>query len=473
MAALFQLQWCTAFSITSIVVLALMLPRFGLAQDNNAGSFCSGPRTPGELRSKLLTGYDPFTRPGVVKAFLNNTASDITVPPDVARIQLHVLSLNGIDQKRNEYELSVWFRRSWTDFRLQYTPKSQGGCFADDDRVGFSEDLVKDIWAPDFNIENQAKPGSQLAGFVQIYPNGKVVQVSQLNLVLACKMKFGDFPRDVQTCGFRVGTFLEDARAVTLGFFEDLPPVTLAEVSLTRGSLPRGGTAEWTIDDARGVIVAQASGATQVESAVEIQFDFARNPEYYSAFVIVPTFMFVMIGWFSFFIDRRAAPARVAMSMIGFLANANFLASQLGQLPRLGNGVWLLDFLSVSQWFTFYSIFEYVICNWLRRIEDRIDGGRKKAQEEVLSLIKVVKKKKRKNSKKKYKYDEELAEEAPAEKVSVTKTDLIAAGFNFKVDLLLMREDTTMYLKDEHVDFFSRYVYPIVYLIVFVVMWWS
>ena len=64
--------------------------------------------------------------------------------------------------------------------------------------------------------------------------------------------------------------------------------------------------------------------------------------------------MFVTIGWFSFFFIFRA-PDRVAMSIIGFVANTNFLAAQLNQLPRLGNEVLLLRFLYLSTIFSFYS----------------------------------------------------------------------------------------------------------------------
>ncbi|CAB9524423.1 acid receptor subunit [Seminavis robusta] len=457
-------------SFALVVSLSLLQPWFGAAQNITN---CNGPRTPGALRAALLDDYDSFTRPGEALAFSNGT-NPIDAPPDVARIQLHVLSLNAVDQKRNEYELSVWFRRSWQDFRLRYTPQSQGGCFPDDGRVGFPEDVLKNIWQPDFYIENLAKPYSRIAGSVWVYPSGRVIHVSQLDMVLACQMQFDDFPRDVQTCGFRVGTFLEDAKGVTLDFFDNLEPVTLAQDNQQEGSLPHGGTTEWRIQGARGVDISGVGGATQAESTVEVQFDFARNSEYYSDFVITPAVMFVVIGWISFFLNRSAAPARVAMSMIGFLANTNFLAAQLGQLPRLGNDVWLLTFLSISAWFSFYAIVEYVVCNWLRRIQARIDGARKKTEELVKARVKADKKRSKKKKKHNNSYDEDEEMGSPQPGVMhVSKADMIENGFHNKMDLLMMKDDTEMYFSDEHVDVFSRYAYPITYLIVFLVMWFG
>ena len=71
--------------------------------------------------------------------------------------------------------------------------------------------------------------------------------------------------------------------------------------------------------------------------------------------------MAVVITCSSFCLDRSAAPARVAMTMIVFLANTNFLVAQLGQLPRLGNDVWLLRFLTMSTYFSFYGVLEYCL----------------------------------------------------------------------------------------------------------------
>lgn len=455
-----------------VAIVLLVQLWFQSVQGQNTPA-CVGARTPGELHTALLKDYDPFTRPGLAQAAFVDTEGNSSLaafeppPPDIARIQLHVLSLNAVDSKENEFKMSVWFRRSWQDFRLRYTPASRGGCFPDDGRVGFSEDILKDIWAPDFYIENQAKSSVEIAGSVWIYPSGRVVHVTQLELALHCQMQLADFPRDTQQCGFRVGTFLEDAREVTLDFYEGLEPVTLAQDSPDPNALPRGATTEWTIVAASGVNVTGTGGSTQVESAVEIRLDLQRNSDYYSDWVIAPTVSFVIIGWLSFFIDRSAAPARVTLAMIGFLANVNFLSGQLGQLPRLGDDVWLLTLLSRSSYFTFYAVFEYVVCNWLRRIEDRIVGARKKVLEDVVEARSVADKK---SKKKKKKYDEELAEQS---RMAITKDDIKESGFNYKADLLLMKSNTRMYIKDEHVDVFSRYAYPITYLIMFSVMWFT
>merc|ERR1712003_340163 len=81
-------------------------------------------------------------------------------------------------------------------------------------------------------------------------------------------------------------------------------------------------------------------------------------------------------------IDRGSAPARVSMSTIGFLTISNFLTSELKSLPRIGtNGAWLLLFMQISMIFTFYSVIEYVVCNYLYRVQVRIENVHKLAAE--------------------------------------------------------------------------------------------
>ena len=183
-------------------------------------------------------------------------------------------------------------------------------------------------------------------------------------------------------------------------------------------------------------------------------FQFAR---------VVAAVMFVAIGWLSFFIDRAVAPARVGMVMVCFLANMNFLAAQLSTLPRLGHAVWLLRLLSVSVYFSFYSVLEYVFCNWLRRIKVRITGARKRAEEESVCKTKGG-------------GDVEDAPEAKKELPEgspVTKQDIKAIGFMHKADLFFMKDDTKMYVDDDQLEIFSRWAYPIAYTVTFLALWYT
>ena len=64
------------------------------------------------------------------------------------------------------------------------------------------------------------------------------------------------------------------------------------------------------------------------------------------------------------------------MCIILYLVINSQMSHQLNALPIGSNGVWLLDFMATSQMFVFYAILEYVLCNFLMRIEARIDKAR-------------------------------------------------------------------------------------------------
>ena len=141
---------------------------------------------------------------------------------------------------------------------------------------------------PDIYVENQVKIDQNVAGSVWVYPSGDVVYVRQLLMTLSCDMDFEEFPYDEQTCGFKIGTWLEDARGVTMDFWPN-GAVTLAKDSvLAPGQLPQGGTNEWSIKSAYGVEKEDGAlhGATQSESSVELVFVLERVADYYSGMSI-------------------------------------------------------------------------------------------------------------------------------------------------------------------------------------------
>ena len=148
-------------------------------------------------------------------------------------------------------------------------------------RIHFKRDLGACLF-----IENLAVPAKQTDGAVWIYPSGKVIQVSQLVLRLGCNMSFHDFSRDIQECGIWVGTFLEDASEILIGFFEEIEPVTLP--SDFANDLDHGGTTEGTIGGVSFHDGEHEQGNLNPESFAEFRLDLERKRDYYNAFVIMP-----------------------------------------------------------------------------------------------------------------------------------------------------------------------------------------
>ena len=82
-------------------------------------------------------------------------------------------------------------------------------------------------------------------------------------------------------------------------------------------------------------------------------------------------------------------------------------------------------------------------------MEDRIYGARKKAREERGMDAANV--------------DDTLGRHRQKQ-AKITREQLKEVGFNGKMELFLTRPNGRMYIKDEHLDIFSRYAYPIIYI---------
>ena len=158
------------------------------------------------------------------------------------------------------------------------------------------------------------------------------------------------------------------------------------------------------------------------------------------------------------------APARVAMSAIAFLSNSNFMAAQLGQLPRLGTEVWLLKYLVVSTFFAFYAVVEYVMCSLLMRMEARISGARKRAQE--AKSITTIKKD----------LQQPQSETAPPESDgsdAITKQDIVDVGAIGFLDRAFIKSNGDMIFSAAAVDNFSRIAFPLAYILAFLILWFG
>ena len=187
------------------------------------------------------------------------------------------------------------------------------------------------------------------------------------------------------------------------------------------------------------------------------------------------------------------------MSIISFLTISNFLSGELKTLPQLGaSEAWLLKFMQVSMIFTFYSVLEYVLCNYLYRVRKRTKGLRQlalaKKEEENALLIeqkqleqhgakganlkdffsmdenKSVTSVEEQDSALKHKTDAEESNESKSslqdnnEPEKTIKQYMRTFGIHHKVDYVLLKKDGTLFVSDDQVDIFSRFAFPIVYI---------
>ena len=460
-----------ALNITHYITSLLLLFSISHAQEG-----CTGPRNVAELADTLWGEQSQYkqmkyVRPNVSKLEQSNkTANPAHADADNANLQMHVLSVKNVNQQREDMEMVVYLREQWNDFRLKFNTESDGGCFLDNEMIGFDTDVIDSIWTPHVVLSNLADEEVKMASSLWIYPNGDVVYTEFLLLKTSCQLDLKKFPGDVQTCSIVVGSLRDDIHEVKLGLME--PAITKVSIEEELGT---SSSAEWEITD----IWAKTHTNTKLQSLQLAIFTLKlkRNLMYYNYFVIYPIVIMVIISWSSFFIDRAAAPARVTMSIISFLAIANFTSRQFDTLPRVGgNDALLLTFMFISMAFSFYSVIEYVICNYLWRVEKRTSMLYQQAlKARTERLVKRQEKLERRLSgfmtecieitSSELSTDIDSDETALVKEVIINKKHMEKYGELCQIDRILLGKDGKLLIKDEHVEVFSRWMYPITYII--------
>jgi hypothetical protein len=78
---------------------------------------------------------------------------------------------------------------------------------------------------------------------------------------------------------------------------------------------------------------------------IEIYFELARKPFYYRSNFILPSSIFMVLSYVSFWLSPGAAPARVAIGIIPVLIMVSQRASVWSTLPPISYSTWLSNYL--------------------------------------------------------------------------------------------------------------------------------
>ena len=317
--------------------------------------------TAGELQNLWAPPYDRETRPSLASALDNG---NVSAPPDVIEAQFRVENLLVVDERNGQIKVLLQEKWRWKDERLQYTPFDDCGCFPMD-VVNYDGSPHSKIWHPDVNFLNEVEVISVRGEYWRLYADGQVYWRRTTVKWLSCPFDFRFVPYDVQTCRTRAQVYRGNERTEILTFRPTGPGV------LGPGGRSIGGAQEWTLTGLSGEVFDHRS-VGEDDTALDIVIKFARGSAYYEIYIIVPTILIVCTSYCSFYIDRKAVPARVGLSITCVLVLLNMICGVRAMLPAsiYHEFCTLLDFLFISSFFCLYAVVEYAACNWMMRMED-------------------------------------------------------------------------------------------------------
>ncbi|KAG8013333.1 Gamma-aminobutyric acid receptor subunit rho-1 [Nibea albiflora] len=102
-----------------------------------------------------------------------------------------------------------------------------------------------------------------------------------------------------------------------------------------------------------------------------IHFTLRRHIFFFLLQTYFPATLMVMLSWVSFWIDRRAVPARVPLGITTVLTMSTIITGVNASMPRVSYIKAVDIYLWVSFVFVFLSVIEYAAVNYLSTVQER------------------------------------------------------------------------------------------------------
>jgi hypothetical protein len=173
-------------------------------------------------------------------------------------------------------------------------------------------------------------------------------------------------PFDKQGCSIGLLSYTEDASQVLLaakdGVAIDLPAAK--EVVLPSWRLTNNG--HWF-----EMLKYGTGDNAYYWHSMTLDIVLERFSGYYMMNDVFYAVLFVAMSWSGFFVNRKHAPARVALSLLPVLTMLNHIRGIQQNLPRSGEVTWLNSFLVASLVYTILAVFEYGLVSYQMGLEDK------------------------------------------------------------------------------------------------------
>ncbi|XP_071788462.1 glycine receptor subunit alpha-3-like isoform X1 [Asterias amurensis] len=319
------------------IVIALMLVRF-VNSTMNTSAVLEG----------MFAGYDKRIRPSCREDGNSSMATSDEDPPVRIYVQIYIESIDGIKETTMDFSITMYLRMKWQDSRLAFNGNRSLVL------AGYGMDIA---WLPDvyFVYEKQASPHlvTQANKLLRIYPNGSLSYSGRFSITVACNMQLNKFPMDSQKCTIIISSYAYNTDEVVL-YGDEFSIVKEPGIMISKFKMTKHMVENKDIKYSIGNF-----------SGVRCNFYFTRQVEAFFLTVYIPTVLLVTIAWLSFWIDAKAAPARVALGVTTVLTVTTMTAGIQNSLPVVTYAKAIDIWLVVCLMFVFISLLEYGAANYL------------------------------------------------------------------------------------------------------------
>ncbi|XP_052862819.1 gamma-aminobutyric acid receptor subunit beta isoform X2 [Anopheles cruzii] len=300
------------------------------------------------ILDSFSVGYDKRVRP------------NYGGPPVEVGVTMYVLSISSVSEVLMDFTLDFYFRQFWTDPRLAY--RKRPGV----ETLSVGSEFIKNIWVPDTFFVNEKQSYFHIATtsneFIRIHHSGSITRSIRLTITASCPMNLQYFPMDRQLCHIEIESFGYTMRDIRYKWNEGPNSVGVSsEVSLPQFKV---------LGHRQRAMEISLTTGNYSRLACEIQF--VRSMGYYLIQIYIPSGLIVIISWVSFWLNRNATPARVALGVTTVLTMTTLMSSTNAALPKISYVKSIDVYLGTCFVMVFASLLEYATVGYMaKRIQMR------------------------------------------------------------------------------------------------------
>lgn len=299
-------------------------------------------------------GYNMFLAPGQAQG----RRTDV-------HVAVYIESMSSFKAQTMDFEVDMYLAMGWFDRRLAHNCTHP---------ILVTSKLIADrMWHPDLYFVNSKFAYLQEVTtpnlMVIVYPDGLIFKSMRLDVTLSCMMDLKLFPIDHQECPLKIQSYAYIEQIVNLTWHVAPPyfpvgsneEIKLNDMTITRtryekcaGPYPmfRGSGAYW--------------------SCIRAFIVMKRLVLFHIIQTYIPTGMLVSISWMSFWLDPRASPARISLTITSLLTLTTMSNGARQDLPQVSYIKALDIWLTFSQALIFLVLLEYSFVSFYitRRVFD-------------------------------------------------------------------------------------------------------
>ncbi|XP_075720296.1 gamma-aminobutyric acid receptor subunit rho-2 isoform X1 [Rhinoderma darwinii] len=258
-----------------------------------------------------------------------------------------------------DFTMTLYLRHYWKDERLSFPSTTNKS-------MTFDSRLVKKIWVPDvFFVHSKRSFIHDTTTdniMLRVYPDGQVLYSMRITVTAMCNMDFSRFPLDTQTCSLELESYAYTDEDLMLYWKKGNESLKTDEkISLSQFLIQKFHTTSRLA----------FYSSTGWYNRLYINFTLRRHIFFFLLQTYFPATLMVMLSWVSFWIDRRAVPARVSLGITTVLTMSTIITGVNASMPRVSYIKAVDIYLWVSFVFVFLSVLEYAAVNYLTTVQER------------------------------------------------------------------------------------------------------